>query len=109
MRLVMMPSYRCRMPAVSAAPRVAPAHQLQPWASRQEPYLGKQQHHTSTPAVHGSNRDAPLTKQSPSRRIQSAGLRGAVCAILSVTVGMPNIRTPPDFFGIGTALTGGEK
>ena len=33
----------------------------------------------------------------------------AVCAILSATVGMPNIRTPPDFFGIGTALTGGGK
>jgi hypothetical protein len=22
-------------------------------------------------------------------------------------IGMPNIRTPPDFFGIGTAFTGG--
>ena len=33
----------------------------------------------------------------------------AVCAILSDTVGTPNTRTPPDFFGIGTAFTGGGK
>ncbi len=30
------------------------------------------------------------------------------CAqVLSDTVGTPNTRTPPDFFGIGTAFTGG--
>jgi hypothetical protein len=33
----------------------------------------------------------------------------AVCAILSDTVGTPNTRTPPDFFGIGTLFTGGGK
>jgi hypothetical protein len=31
----------------------------------------------------------------------------AVCAILSDTVGTPSTCTPPDFFGIGTPLTGG--
>ena len=33
--------------------------------------------------------------------------RAAVCAILSDTVGTPNTRTPPDFFGIGTPFIGG--
>ena len=32
-----------------------------------------------------------------------------VCAILSATVGIPRILTPPDAFGISTAFTGGGK
>ena len=36
-------------------------------------------------------------------------LTAVTCAILSDTVGTPNTRTPPDFFGIGTAFTGGGK
>ncbi len=32
-----------------------------------------------------------------------------ICAIRSVTVGIPRIRVPPDFFGIGTAFTGNGK
>lgn len=32
-----------------------------------------------------------------------------ICAIRSETVGIPNILTPPFFFGISTALTGGGK
>jgi len=32
-----------------------------------------------------------------------------VCVTLSATVGTPSMRTPPDFFGIGTPFTGGGK
>ena len=30
-----------------------------------------------------------------------------ICAIRSATVGMPSMRVPPDFFGIGIAITEG--
>ena len=32
-----------------------------------------------------------------------------ICAIRSLTVGTPKIRSPPVFFGMGTARTGGGK
>src|ERR1700733_15826353 len=32
-----------------------------------------------------------------------------ICAVLSPTVGTPKILSPPLFFGIGTAFTGGGK
>jgi len=55
---------------------------------------------------HGIHR-SPRKNEVP--ELETVSVLPHSVAILSEIMGTPKIRSPPDFFGIATALTGGGK